>query len=221
MSALSANANSVVILSESADHVLVKLFMYQHGNGGESSQLKVNAETLTHRTQILVVNPGTARFVPGSVIHDTTGNSNATAVVCYSTAANTIVVTQITGNTGFTTSDQITAQLEGGGTANVFSVTNPPRQLTIDSVQWQVGEGNNATVSLEFANSSAFETAFVASESGYFGRNELDAPIVPSSALVNQNGNLYVSTYGIIGGGGYSIVVSLRKRQGYAEAPGY
>jgi hypothetical protein len=224
LSALTANANSVQILSESADHLMVRLFLYQFSLGNQNSQLVVNVETLAYRTQLLTVNPA-ARFVPSDVI---TGSlSAAQAAICYNISANTILVTNLTGNTaGFETNDVLSGSREGSpGTGTqpttiVTAVVNPPRVLAIDSIQWTV-TGANASVGLEFANSSAFDTAIMLSGTDYFGRNELNAAIKPNPLLVGGNGNLYISTYNVLAGGGYSITLSLHKVSGFASPAGY
>jgi hypothetical protein len=220
VASLSANANSVLILSESSDHLTLRLFFYQNTAGDQSSNLVVNGESLLFRTQILHYNNAAARFVASDLI---TGSlSGAVATVCYGEilgGSNTIVVTEITGNTaGFENNDVVTGNREGSGTATVTAVTSPRRVLSIDSVLWSVN-GPNASVGLECSNGSAFDTSFMLSGQGYYGRNELDAPIPPT--LSDSNGNLYISTYNIPAKGGYSITLTLRKTQGYASPPGY
>jgi hypothetical protein len=54
---------------------------------------------------------------------------------------------------------------------------------------------------------------------GYYGKNELEAPIAPTH--VDSNGNLYISTYNVPAGGGYTVTVSLHKLEGFAPPPGY
>lgn len=220
MAALSANTANVQILSESCDHVTVRLFMHQAAAGDLSSNLVINSSTLTCWTQTLTINPGTARFVPGDIIKDS-ANSNATAGVCYNLDANNIVVTQITGNTGgFSNTDIITGNREGSGPANVTHVVTALRQLNIDSMAWSITGNANTKVGLEFtANSTVYETAYMLSGTGYYGRNALDAPIAP--AVSDGTGNMYVSTYGIPAGGGYSITLTLRKVLGFAQIPIY
>jgi hypothetical protein len=235
MAALTANTSTVQILSESCDHIMVRLLMHQVTAGDANSVLVVNADSLTHRTQILTINPA-VRFPPGVEI---TGNDSlASAYVCYNIDANNIVVTlQDSANaTGFDTNDHIVGNREGTGNtsythetsvgANVTAVVSPPRKLTIDSLLWSIqggsigGAGSEAKVGIEFANSSAFYTAITLTGDGYYGRNDLDAPLTPDP-LPNFNGNIYVSTYGVAALGGYSIVLSCRKVQGYAQAPVY
>jgi hypothetical protein len=226
MSALSANANTFQILSESSDHLTLRMFMFQNAAGNLSSQLVVNAETLTYRTQILAYNNALARFVSGDVIRDTSNNSGAQATVCYNVAPTDdvnaypqIVVTAISGNvTGFAAGDIIHGNREGSGTATVEIVDDPRRVLSIDSVLWSV-QGPNASVALECSNGSAFDTMFMFSGQGYYGRNELDAPIGPN--LPDSNGDVYVSTYAVPASGGFSLTVTFRKTQGYASPPGY
>jgi hypothetical protein len=245
MAALSANANSVQILSESADHLTVRLFLYQQSAGNQSSQLVINAETLAYRTQILNYDNHLGRFVPGDIIVDDSATSNATGDYIYNVTANSLVVTHISGNTtGFAANDVLVALLPTQGSGEnfdyantqtfrvhegspseagtplvtVLSVVNPRRVLTIDSIQWSV-TGANAAVGLEFANSSVYDTAIMLSGTDYYGRNELDAPIGPKQS--DSNGNLYISTYNVPAGGGYSITLTLRKVQGFASASGY
>jgi hypothetical protein len=221
MAALTANANNIQILSESSDHVTLRLFMFMNAAGNANSALIVNAESLTYRTQILTYPTSNAgqRFVPGDVIHATAAGSNATGVVCYNANSTVMTVTAITGNaTGFAVADVITGNLEGSGTATLSTVDDPRRVLSIDSVLWSV-QGPNASAALECSNGSAFDTMFVLSGQGYYGRNELDAPIGPR--LADSDGNVYLSTYAIPASGGYSLTLTLRKTQGYASPPNY
>lgn len=223
MSALTANANSVTIVSESSNHVVVRLFLHQNSAGNLSSNLVVNADTLSHRTQILTIDPGMF-FPPGSVVNG--DDSQCQATVCYNIDANTILVTSLSGNTaGFDTNDVLMGNHEGTGNdayvdtstgANVVAVVNPPRRLNIIGMTWSV-QGPNASVGLEFSNGTV-ETAMMLSGQGYYGKNELQLPI--STTLANSDGHLYVSTYNVPAGGGYTITLSLRKAQGFA-AGGY
>ncbi len=220
MAALTANSNSVQILSQSSDHITLRILAFQNSAGDLSSNLVVNGTSLSYRTQILHYNNAAARFVAGDRL---TGSlSAAVAQVCYGevlNGSNTIVVTNLSGNVaGFEINDVIHGDREGSGTATVTAVTDPRRVLSIDSILWSVN-GPNATVGLECSNGSIFDTVFMLSGQGYYGRNEMDAPIQPS--LGDSDGNLYLSTYNVPAKGGYSITLTLRKSQGFASSPGY
>lgn len=221
MPALTANANTIQFISEDATHVTVLLLLHQAPAGNQNSSLVINATALQYATEVLTINPGTARFVPGDFIHDISGNSNASGYVCYNITANTILVTKITGNTAFTDMDVIMGNREDDGTANVTAVQIGPYQLNIENISWSVTDLDvtEAKVGLEFANSSVYQTAYFLSDSGNYGRNQFDSPIPPN--VVAGNGNLYVSTYDMPAGGGYAINIRLRKYLGYASVPIY
>lgn len=228
MSALSANANSVTILTESSDHVMVRLFLHQNTAGNLSSLLVVNTDALTFRTQYLTIDPAVF-FPPGCLVVGSASGTEAT--VCYNVNANTIMVTTTDSSNDaslFTISDILVGNREGTGntsfpnqlglSANVTAVGDAPRVLAIDGVSWSV-QGPNAAIGLEFGNSTVFETVMMLSGRGYYGKNELDAPIEPTDHA--HDTNIYISTYNVPAGGGYSITLSLRKVEGFASPPSY
>lgn len=220
MSSLAANSVNVQILSDSTSKTVVKLTYFQKTAGDENSQLKVNVATLVGRTLILTTSnvdtPG-AGFLPGEKL---TQNSNSAIghVLSYksATAAANGSLTLVIDNDGFAITNSTTGNIVGayGFSANVVAVTNPTYLLDIVSVRYAITPASNVAVALEFANSSAQTAAVVLSGSGYIGKNELPTSI--HNKVASTDGNLYVSTAGIPVNGGYTLIVELRKSQGFA-----
>lgn len=217
MASLAANTATVTILQESASSVLVSLMLHQDTAGDESSVLKVNTATLTSRTVTLNFNGnfGPYGYVPGSTITGLSSGAIGT-VRSYNARDGKLDVILTSGT--FTTENINGSTLNT--TATVASVTVPTYFVDVHQVWYSVnGIGK---VGLEFANATTFSTALTVSGNGYFGPSQLPGLLKSSqTALVNPNGNLYVSTYGTPAKGGYSLVLELRKAAGFSPKPGY
>jgi hypothetical protein len=224
MAALTANTTIVQILKDTPTEVVARLFLHQNPAGDESSVLKINCETLSYRTFVLVHNQArVAGLQAGDKVIGAT--SGAVGYVVEQPAANQVLVTNVTG--AFSAAEVVngTRSTPNATFTTSSAVVTPARLLSIRSASWMLTSNNQqveAKAGLEFANSTVFSTALMLSEVGDFGEAAsgwAKTKIFPLP--VNPNGNLYVSTYGIPANGGYHIFVELRKEQGFAPVPQY
>jgi hypothetical protein len=211
-------AVDVTILAESADRLLVKFLRYAKTASDEADVLKVNVETLTYRTAILVPSANTYTpngFPPGVQIASANANSGATAYVVAMLANGAVEVVGATGN--LNAGETFTSALASVHSSFVLgSVVTPARQLEIISIDSEIsGVATKVAIEWSGANSSVFVTAHLLSAgSGYFGRNELQGSI-PTPAT--SDGNIFLSTYGMGAESSYDITLELRKLAGFAQ----
>lgn len=217
MASLTANSATVQILEETASLLGVRLLLHQNTAGDESSVLKVNVETLTSRTFALTLDTSQPNFILGETLVGATSNARAEIVDIRHTS-NTVIVTDLTGNTAFSSSEVVTGT-RSARSANTTAFTVPARTLEIIGAEWSCD--GNTKIGVEFANSSAFSTALMLCGNGYMGSNQQPMKVGPPATLTAPNGNIYISTYSVPAKGGYTLLLRLRKSAGFARTSGY
>ena len=103
------------------------------------------------------------------------------------------------------------------GNGNYISYTTAIVNTTAFTVTTSTPAYGNAAVQPY----AGYPTALLLSESGYMGRNALQAEITPSPSVVFPDGNIYLSTYGVANGSTYSIILEFRKQIGFSQVAGY
>lgn len=212
--ALTANSSNIQIIKDDASHVVARLRFFQATAGQQSDELAVNAASVAWRTTVLTLDDDDRvqdHFIVGDQIVG--GTSGAVGYVTNWIPNTSLTVTVESGTfQAETITNQRNAQ-----TATVNAVTQPSRLLHITAAEYSVSTG--AMAALEYANSTSKYAACVVSGQGYLGKNHLAAPL--KNDIPNSDGNIYVSTAGIGANGGYTIVIEVRKSDGYAAKPVY
>ena len=218
--AIASNTPNVQILVDTSSRLVAK-FLYYTANGQvETDTLKINVATLAYGAHTLVLANNNTLVVPGAVVHGATSNASA-YVVDWQRSSNTILLTQLTGNTAFADAETVT--LTFGNTVVTTttkasgSFATPTRNLDITSIWYSVTSG--MVVELGFAGASANSSSMVLSGSGYFGKNALPAQI--DNGATSPTGNFFISTPVAGANTAYTVIVEFRKTTGFAAVPGY
>lgn len=215
----SGTAN-VQVLVDTPTRTVAK-FLYFTANGtAEADTLKVNAAALAFGAHTLVLRNNNVQVISGAVVTGATSNASA-YVVDWQRATNTVLVTQLTGNTAFADDESLTFTF-GTTTATVNSAASsafatPTRNLDITSIWYSVMPG--MLVELGFTGASSNSPSVLLSGSGYFGKNALPTQI--DNAAASPTGNFYMSTPVAGANTGYTVIVEFRKTTGFAAVPGY
>ena len=221
--ALTANSNTVQIISDSSSKTVVKMTLVAAtGALNESDQLKVNVATLVGRTLVLQTTNGAVSatgsgFVPAErVVGGTSGAIGYVKDWVPPSATANGVLTIVIDSGTFQSSETLTG--DRGYAPTILNITTPTYVAHVAAVEWAIS--GSALVALEYANSSGKVQACVLSGQGSLGKN---AGIATSlkNAVPNTDGNLYVSTANVAANGGYTLIVELHKGQGFAGKPVY
>lgn len=222
---LSANTANVVTLAETAQDLRVSMWLYQVTAGDESDVLKINVATLSYRTLTFNANTNTAlmptgpmQFVAGEQVIG--GTSGAVAYVRdWNATTGKLVVTAVSNGT-FSGTEVVTGQYYGKS-ITLTSITTPTYVLELNSIWFSISAG--ASVGLQWGNTTpSYATFAMLAGTGYRTKQSLTSMSMNptnSSALVNPNGNLYISTYGIPNKGTYWIEALFKKTQGFSGIP--
>jgi hypothetical protein len=218
--AITSGTANVQILVDTPTRTVAK-FLYFTANGTpEADTLKVNAAALSYGAHTLVLRNNNVQVISGAVVTGATSNASA-YVVDWQRATNTVLVTQLTGNTAFADNEVLTFTF-GNTTATVNSAASsafatPTRNLDITSIWYSVMPG--MLVELGFAGQSANSPSVLLSSSGYFGKNALPTQI--DNGASSPTGNFFISTPVAGANTGYTVIVEFRKTTGFAAVPGY
>lgn len=217
---ISSGTANVQILVDTPTRTVAKFLYFTDGGTPEADTLKVNAAALAFGAHTLVLRNNNVQVISGAVV--TGGTSGASAyVVDWQRATNTVLVTQLTGNTAFADNEVLTFTF-----ANTVATVNsaassafatPTRNLDITSIWYSVMPG--MLVELGFSGASANSPSVLLSSSGYFGKNALPTQI--DNAATNPTGNFYIATPVAAANTGYTVIVEFRKTTGFAAVPGY
>lgn len=222
MAAFTANTNTTVILVDTASRAVVKDVLYMTGANDQSARLVVNCDVLQGRTMILTGILGTPLAPLGLISGEVVTAQDA--VVGYvgqqwtpNTTHKVIEVILASSAAPFSNNDVLT----GDRSNNAFTVAaggavSVTPKVSIIGAWWSVNGSPNTSISVEFVGA---DCAFTASGTGWFGKGNLPEAI--TSVGASANGNISVSTYGILAKGGYTLVLDLRKEQGFGQRPIY
>lgn len=221
--ALSANTDIIQILEDSPDSATVLLMHHTTTASQETDALKINVATLEGRVLTLVtsnVTPGQADFIPGETV--TADPSGAEGYVLSwtpssLTANGSLVVGIVSG--AFANGDTVTGARYGAEVEVVDTVV-PDYTMHITGAWWTLSPG--ARVELEWKGNTVFSTALLLmSETGSLSKNQMESTTILNRAESPRDGNLYLTTLGLTANSGYSILLELRKGEGFASRPGY
>lgn len=224
--AFTANTAQTQVLVDNHDRVVVKWMYYSPDKADESDVLKLNVETLVHRTfELTVANTANARFQPGDVV--TGATSEATAFVAeWRLSTNTLVVVDISGNTAFTNTENITIE-RTAGVVPLSQFTVPARNLEILNLNYSVGDIAALEIGAGgvYANSDPYvHPVVMLHDVGVYGKTGRtpNMPRTPNPAL-NPTGNYYVSTYSSASTSfiNYLVQIEFAKVKGFAQKPVY
>lgn len=224
--AFTANTAQTHILLDTHDRVVVKWMYYSPDKVAETDALKLNVETLAHRTfELTVANTANARFQPGDVVRGATSNASA-FVAEWRLSTNTLVVVDITGNTAFTNTENITLQRTGGSIPlQMFTV--PARNVEIVNVVYTIDDITGVEIGAGgvYANSTPYvHPVLLMHDAGFYGKTGVtpNMPRTPNPAL-NPTGNYYVSTYAPnnVSTINYMFLIEFSKVRGFAQKPVY
>lgn len=218
--AIATNTPNVQILVDTSSRLVAKFLYYTADGTPEADTLKINVATLAYGAHTLILANNNTVVLPGAVVHGATSNASA-FVVDWQRSTNTVLLTQLTGNTAFADAETVT--LTFGNT--VYSTTTkssgafatPTRNLDITSIWYSITDG--MVVELGFAGQSANSSSMVLSGSGYFGKNALPTQI--DNGAANPTGNFFISTPVAGANTSYTVIVEFRKTAGFAAVPGY
>lgn len=218
--AFTSNSAQTQILLDNSSQLLAKFMYYTADGTDESDVLKINVETLAARTfELTVANTANAYFQPGDLVIGATSNARA-YIADWNRATNTASIVNITGNTAFTNTENITIDRTQHTVPNhLFAV--PARDMNIESVWYSID--GDMSVELGFNGAHANTVAYVhpamlLSGTGYFGKNNLPAEILNNA--LNKTGNFSISTYTTSSAkAGYTVIVEFRKNKGFAQKP--
>lgn len=219
--AITSGTANVQILVDTPTRTVAK-FLYFTANGQvEADTLKVNAAALAFGAHTLVLQNNNVQVLSGAVVTGATSNASA-YVVDWQRATNTVLLTQLTGNTAFADNEVLTFTFGSSTTATVNSAASsafatPTRNLDITSIWYSVMPG--MLVELGFAGASANSPSVLLSSSGYFGKNALPTQI--DNGAASPTGNFFISTPVAAANTGYTVIVEFRKTTGFAAVPGY
>lgn len=218
---ISSGTANVQVLVDTPTRTVAKFLYFTDGGTPEADTLKVNAAALAFGAHTLIVANNNAVVHSGSVVYGATSNASA-YVVEWRRATNTVLVTQLTGNTAFADNEVLTFTFGSTVTASVNSATSsafatPTRNLDITSIWYSVTPG--MLVELGFTGASSNSPSVLLSGSGYFGKNALPTQI--DNAAASPTGNFYMSTPVAGANTGYTVIVEFRKTTGFAAIPGY
>lgn len=198
------------ILEDTATKTLVNLTYHANTAVNETDVLKVNASALTGRVVTLVTaTVPTKAFRLGELV---TSSGGATGhVYGWVPGALTVVI-----ESGTFASPQVVTGAFQGAAITISSVTVASEYLLeIRSVQWMIA--GISKVELTWRGNSVYSPALTLAGNGYLGPNQLSGLIIPNRAATVRDGNVYVSTHGAAAGGGYTILLELRKGAGFAQ----
>jgi hypothetical protein len=222
-------AAQVQIVKDTGDAAIVRLTFTSAGSQ-ESGVVKVDPATLANRAYTLAVNSNTSLwsvgsngFVPGEYVRNANAALFSAQVISFDPIAALFTLINVT-DAGHANGDIVVGSLTRNQVPLLAAAANAtPAILDIESIAYAVT--GNGTVSVTFlgANSNV-ATAAVLSGSGYFGKNALATIITPAAnndanAAFTANGQIAVTTSGIPSGGGYTILLELRKTRGFAFVP--
>lgn len=225
MAALTLTAANTYVIEDNASHHEVRLSYFANTTTNETSGLKVNVDTLIGRTMLMTfsgINAGPSLggdlFVPGSTI-TANGGSNAIGYFLEYTNPNANTFRVVLANNTLFANGDVLYDDRFGHIVVVGNAVSEPARVTVAGILWSIP--GSARVGLEWANAntSLNDEFFVMSGSGSFGKNTFNAPLQCTTA--NSTGNINLSTYGILANGGYTIILDLRKGQGFGARPVY
>jgi hypothetical protein len=224
--AFTANTAQTHILLDTHDRVVVKWMYYSPDKVNETDVLKINVETLAHRTfDLTVANTANARFQPGDVVTGATSNASA-FVAEWRLSTNTLVVVDISGNTAFTNTENITIQ-RTGGLVPLHLFTVPARNLEIVNLSYSIGDIAAVEIGAGgvYANSTPYvHPVVLLHDVGSYGKTGV-TPNMPrtTNPALNPTGNYYVSTYApnSISSINYMVQIEFSKIKGFAQKPVY
>lgn len=224
--AFTANTAQTHILLDTNDRVVVKWMYYSPDKVAETDVLKLNAESLLHRTfELTVADTSVAPFQPGDRVHGATSNASA-FVAEWRAHSNTLVVVDLTGNTAFSGTENITLE-RTGSVVPLSAFTVPKRNLEVVNITYTISDimGVEIGAGGVHANSAPYvHPVVLLHDVGVLGRTNLtpNIPRLPNPAL-NPTGNYYISTFvpNAAHSVNYTIIVEFSKVAGYAQRPVY
>lgn len=216
--ALSANSVFSQVLEDTPAYAVIELGYHPESAADETDVLKVNTASLVGRTVALKTDTkpaGGVGFTPGEQI---TGNTSGAIayVTSWQPGANTLYAVYAPGSEEFSGTENVDGQMIKTR-VQLTSVVVPTYIVDIRSIWYDVHGGK---VELEWGDGAGFKTIITLSGQGYFGKNALGTSLRNNASA--PNGNIYITTHGLPAHtGGYSIVLELAKRDGYAQRPVY
>lgn len=217
---ITSGTANVQILVDTPTRTVAKFLYFTAGGTPEADTLKVNAAALAFGAHTLVLRNNNVQVISGAVVSGATSGASA-YVVDWQRATNTVLVTQLTGNTAFADNEVLTFTFANTvatvNSAASGSFATPTRNLDITSIWYSVMPG--MLVELGFTGASSNSPSVLLSSSGYFGKNALPTQI--DNAAASPTGNFYIATPVAGANTGYTVIVEFRKTTGFAAVPGY
>jgi hypothetical protein len=220
---LAANTFSNVVLSDTHHKTVVKLFFFLNsGTTEQGDVLAVNASALVGVTMDLALpggGLGQQGFLPGEVVTANGGTNAIGNVVAYNPGLNSLRVVLANAAIVFAAADPLVGS-RSGARVGVISAARPWYKLSIESIWYDIPTQNNQTVGIGFAaaagGGAALDSILLHGQ-GYFGKNSGLSMTIPNPKANSGDPNIYVSTYNFDALNSYTVILELKKSDGYGR----